>query len=74
MKLQIVETKDGSGNWIYVRRGKDDGTYEHITVLGIDNGLRTREQALARAREVMRFYLENNGPERVIQEIDINHE
>ena len=74
MKLQIVETKDGSDNWIYVRRGKDDGTYEHITVLGFDNGLRTREQALARAREVMRFYLENNGPERVIQEIDINHE
>lgn len=22
MKLQIVETKDGSGNWIYVRREK----------------------------------------------------
>ena len=74
MKLQIVETKDRSGNWIYVRRVKDDGTYKHITVLGFDNGLRTREQALERAREVMRFYLENNGPERVIQEIDINHE
>lgn len=74
MKLQIVEKKDGSGDWIYVRRVKDDGTYKHITVLGFDNGLRTREQALARAREVMRFYLENNGPERVIQEIDINHE
>ena len=42
MKLQIVETKDGAGNWIYVRRGKDDGTYKHITVLGFDNGLRTR--------------------------------
>ena len=50
MKLQIVETKDGSGNWIYVRREKDDGTYKHITVLGFDNGLRTREQALERAR------------------------
>ena len=74
MKLQIVETKDGSGNWIYVRRGKDDGTYEHITALSFDNGLRTREQAIERAREVMRFYLKNNGPERVIQEIDINHE
>ena len=74
MKLQIVETKDGSGNWIYVRREKDDGTYKHITVLGFDNGLRTREQALARAREVMGFYLENNGPERVIQEIEIDHE
>lgn len=73
MKLQIVEKKDGSGDWIYVRRGKDDGTYEHITVLGFDNGLRTREQALARAREVMGFYMENNGPERILQEIDIDH-
>lgn len=73
MKLQIVETKDGAGNWIYVRREKDDGTYEHITVLGFNNGVRTKEEALERAREVMRFYLENNGPERVIQEIDIDH-
>ena len=73
MKLQIVETKEGTGDWIYVRREKDDGTYKHITVLGFDNSLRTREQALARAREVMRFYMENNGPERVLQEIDIDH-
>lgn len=73
MKLQIVETKDGSGDWIYVRRGKDDGTYEDITALSFDNGLRTREQAIERAREVMRFYLENNGPERVLQEIEIDH-
>ena len=74
MKLQIVETKDAAGNWIYVRRVKDDGTYKHITVLGFDNGLRTREQALARAREVMGFYLVNNGPDRILEEIEIDHE
>jgi len=73
MKLQIVEKKDGSGDWIYVRRVKDDGNSKHITVLGYGNALRTRDEAIERAREVMRFYMENNGPERVLQEIDIDH-
>ncbi len=74
MKLQIVETKDGAGNWIYVRQIKDDGNSKHITALGYGNALRTREQAIERAREIMRFYMENNGPERVLQEIEIDHE
>ena len=73
MKLQIVEKKDGSGDWIYVRREKDDGNSKHITVLGYGNALRTRDEAIERAREIMRFYMENNGPERVLQEIDIDH-
>lgn len=73
MKLQIVETKDGAGNWIYVRREKDDGTYEHITVLGFGNGLRTRDEAIERAREIMGFYQENNGHDRILEEIEIDH-
>jgi len=73
MKLQIVETKDSTGDWIYVRRIKDDGESEQITVLGFGNGLRTRDEAIERAREIMGFYMENNGTERILQEIDIDH-
>ena len=69
----MIEIKDGAGNWIYVRRVKDDGNSKHITVLGYGNALRTRDEAIERAREIMRFYLENNGPERVILEIEIDH-
>lgn len=74
MKLQIIEKKDGSGDWIYVRRIKEDGKSEHITVLGFGNGLRTRDEAIERAREIMGFYMENNGPERILEEIEIDHE
>ena len=73
MKLQMIETKEGSGDWIYVRQIKDDGNSKHITALGYGNALRTRDEAIERAREIMRFYMENNGPERVLQEIDIDH-
>lgn len=74
MKLQIIEKKDGSGDWIYVRRIKEDGKSEHITVLGFGNGLRTKDEAIERAREIMGFYMENNGPERILEEIEIDHE
>jgi len=69
----MIETKEGSGDWIYVRQIKDDGNSKHITVLGYGNALRTRDEAIERAREIMRFYMENNGPERVLQEIEIDH-
>lgn len=74
MKLRIVETKDSTGDWIYVRRIKDDGESEHITVLGFGNGLRTRDEAIERAREIMGFYMESNGHDRILEEIEIDHE
>ena len=74
MKLQMIETKEGTGDWIYVRQIKDDGNSKHITVLGYGNALRTRDEAIERAREIMRFYLVNNGPDRILEEIEINHE
>lgn len=69
MKLQLVETKKSTGDWIYLYDCKDDGTKTFIDCIGFGT-VRTREQAIERMTEVMGFYMENRGSEKVIKEFE----
>lgn len=62
MLLQIIETFDEDGHHIRVRL---DGQLKASFKCGYDN--QTYDEAMAKAREIFQFILENNG-EKIIEE------
>jgi hypothetical protein len=69
MKLQLIETKKASGDYIYLYDCKDDGTRTFIDLISFGTII-TREEAIKKMTEVMGFYMENRGIEKVIKEFE----
>jgi len=79
MLLQIIETLDEDGPHIRVRL---DGQLKASFKYGYDNQsdlikshcrshYRTYDEAMAKAREIFQFIFENNGAEKIIEEVVI---
>lgn len=64
MKIQLIETMESDGNWLKVK-------VDNLTKACICVDLRSREEALEKAEKIYQFYVNNNGMDKIIKEVEL---
>ncbi len=66
-KIQLIETIDSTGPYFKVT----DGTDSKYVCYKTDGTSRSRDEALATAKEIFQFWYENNSTNKIIMEFEL---